>query len=193
ITDGEETTLVKTLVVGCQNSVIPADVKIIGKGAFQGSRLLKSITIPNGVTIIEDEAFTGCVSLQQIGIPNSVTKIGDFAFAECLELYRVIFDNNDSQLQIIGQEAFSNCCAYPPIEGTTGFVIPHNVTSIGKGAFYGAGFDRVSYNGTIDDYLQIKIAEGLSDDDPYTDQDFRIYYLDPNSDVPPYVLPKGLK
>ena len=55
----------KTLIVGCSNSVIPADgsVTSIGEYAFSGCTLLTSITIPDSVTSIGQYAFDNCTAL----------------------------------------------------------------------------------------------------------------------------------
>ena len=58
-------TATNTLVVGCQNTIIPNSVTIIGERAFRGSTFT-SITIPSNVTSIEYLAFFECDSLDAI-------------------------------------------------------------------------------------------------------------------------------
>ena len=72
-----------TLMLGCQNSIIPdnGSVTSIGNYAFQGCNGLTSITIPDSVTSIGDYAFSGCSGLTSVTIPDSVTSIGYRAFA----------------------------------------------------------------------------------------------------------------
>jgi len=64
-------TATKTLVQGCNNSVIPNDgsVKTIGSSAFKQLTGLKKIVIPNSVTRIEAYAFYQCNSLEEMTIP----------------------------------------------------------------------------------------------------------------------------
>ena len=136
----------KTLIAGCQTSVIPSD---------------------GSVTSIEDDAFSYCSGLTSIVIPNIVTNIGDFAFSGCTSLTDVYYqgdlsgwlgiefgdsrtnpmyyaDNlyiNGELLQgelvipegteKIGSYAFYNC------SNLTSVTIPDSVTSIGEHAFFG--------------------------------------------------------
>lgn len=98
----------KTLVLGCQNSVIPADgsVTIIGDYAFYDCTSLTSITIPNSVTSIGDSAFRNCTSLTSIIIPDGVTKIGNRAFISCTNLTSVSIPDSVTS---IGSYAFEDC------------------------------------------------------------------------------------
>jgi len=75
-----------TLVVGCQNSVIPDNVVRIGDYAFAGNASLTSINIPDSVTSIGAYAFQGCINLTSIEIPASVESIADGAFLNCRKL-----------------------------------------------------------------------------------------------------------
>lgn len=71
------------LILGCQNTIIPNTVQVIGQSAFNGCSQLYYINIPNSVTSIERWAFSECKNLYQITIPNTVTEIGDKAFESC--------------------------------------------------------------------------------------------------------------
>ncbi len=56
----------KSLILGCENSIIPADGSVtdIGAYAFQGCTGLTAITIPVGVTHIGFQAFASCNNLR---------------------------------------------------------------------------------------------------------------------------------
>ncbi len=72
----------KTLIAGCQNSIIPADgsVTAIGDYAFAACLGMKSLIIPDGVKSIGSFSFAECYGLTSITIPASVTSIEEDAF-----------------------------------------------------------------------------------------------------------------
>ena len=120
-------TSTNTLIVGCNNSVIPNSVTSIGAGAFYGCSGLTSVTIPNSVKSIGSWAFFGCSDLTSVTIGNSVTSIGGSAFESCSGLTSVTIPNSVTS---IGSYAFYSC------SGLTSVTISNSVTSIGDLAFY---------------------------------------------------------
>ena len=92
-----------TLILGCQNTVIPNSVTSIGDEAFWACTNLTSIRIPNSVTSIGNGAFNQCINLASICIPNGVTSIGKGAFVDCSKLATVIIPNT---ITTIGDYAF---------------------------------------------------------------------------------------
>ena len=67
------------LISACSKTLIPNGVRIIGKGAFDGSNIT-AINIPDSVIEIGNYAFSDCYKLTSIVIPESVTKIGSDLF-----------------------------------------------------------------------------------------------------------------
>ena len=126
------------LVAGCNNSVIPDGVKVIGSSAFSGRKDLTSILIPNSVTTIGPNAFSGC-GLTSVTIPNSVTSIGDGAFSGC-ELTSVIIGNSVST---IGRNAFQECYKL------TSITFPNSVTFIGQLSFNGCSLSSIALGSGI--------------------------------------------
>ena len=131
-------TATKTLIAGCQNTIIPNSVTSIENSAFIGCSSLTSIPIPNSVTSIGYEAFSWCSSLTSITIPNSVTSIGGWAFIGCSSLTSMVveegnttYDSRDNCNAII--ETATNTL----IAGCQNTIIPNSVTSIGERAFSG--------------------------------------------------------
>ena len=116
-----------TLIQGCQNTVIPDSVEIIGEGAFAGCTGLKSVIIPDSVTEIGEGAFRVCTGLTSITIPDSVTEIGRCAFLGCTGLKSIIIPDSVT----IGFRAFEGC------KSLTSITIPDSVTEIGRCAFSG--------------------------------------------------------
>ena len=131
-------TATNRLIVGCQNTIIPNSVTIIGNGAFWGCYNLTSVTIPNSITTLELQAFAYCRGLTSVIIPNSVTYIDGPAFDNCSGLTSITvesgnlrYDSRDNCNAII--ETASNTLK----TGCQNTIIPNSVTSIGNEAFRG--------------------------------------------------------
>ena len=133
----------KTLISGCNTSVIPTDgsVTSIGSAAFYNCSWLTSITIPDSVKSIGDAAFYGCSGLTSITIPDGVTSIGNYAFYGCSGLTSVTIPDGVTS---IGNGAFNKC------SGLTSVTIGKGVTSIGNYAFeYCSGLTSVTFKNTF--------------------------------------------
>ena len=98
-------TATKTLLIGCMNSVIPADgsVTVIGDGAFSAQTGLTSLVIPDCVTKIGRAAFSYCMGLTSINIPEGIEEIPTAAFYGCIEITNITIP---SSVKKIGEYAF---------------------------------------------------------------------------------------
>ena len=121
-------TATNTLILGCQNTVIPNSVTSVGDYAFRNCSSMTSIEIPNSVTSIGKNAFSDCSSLASIIIPNSVESIGYRAFYSCSSLTSVTIPNNVTS---IGGVTFFGCTSLCFV------TIGSGVKSIGWNAFSG--------------------------------------------------------
>lgn len=94
------------LISGCTKTIIPEDIRSIGREAFFDCTGLTSISLPNSVTWIAYMAFGNCSGLLSISLPNSVTGIDQYAFTNCSSLNSFIIPESVTS---IGRNAFQDC------------------------------------------------------------------------------------
>lgn len=137
----------RKLVLGCNASVVPSEVKKLGEACFQGCKGLKEVYLPDGVEEIGDNAFRDCPSLSSVSVPQSVKRIGPCAFSGAgiaeltvpegitlicgctfkgSKLKRIVLPSSVAE---IGGDAFSSC------EDLTYVRLPDGMRSILSGAF----------------------------------------------------------
>ena len=127
---------------GLTSVTIPNSVTSIGERVFSSCTGLTSVTIPNSVASIEGYAFSGCTGLTSITIPNSVASIEGYAFSGCTGLTKVIVSDISAWCKISFNDTYANPLYYAhhlySDENTeiTELVIPNDVTSIKRYAFY---------------------------------------------------------
>ena len=93
------------LIVGCKNTHIPENIKIIGAHAFCQNDI-ENVIIPARVTVIEECAFFSCSKLQYLTIHSDVLEIGTEAFGGCDNLEVVSIQSKEITF---GSFAFANC------------------------------------------------------------------------------------
>lgn len=153
----------KTLVMGCNASVIPEDgsVTAIGAHAFRNLSFetftvpsciteigeaafaqcdLKEIVLSEGLQTIGREAFGNCRYLESVKLPASVKTVESDAFSMCEALREVELS---SVLEYMGELAFAHC------DNLVSVKIPEGVTSIGNLAFSGAALEELVLPGTL--------------------------------------------
>lgn len=86
--------------------VIPGNVKVIGRNAFEDCREITEVRLSDSVEMIEENAFSGCDNLKTVILTDAVKKIGNYAFSECSCLRRIELPYS---VEEIGQYAFSGC------------------------------------------------------------------------------------
>lgn len=106
--------------------------------AFRNCTGLIAIDIPNSVIHIGSYAFSGCTNLTSLNIPQSVSSFGYSPFSSCNSLSSIIVATGNSKY-----DSHNNCNAIIEsstnrlITGCKNTIIPNDVTSIGRDAFYG--------------------------------------------------------
>ena len=90
-------TATKTLLIGCQSTIIPKGITSIADRSFMNCEKLDSVKIPYGVTSIGNNAFYNCRGLVYVEIPNSVKTINYGAFNECYNIQTVVSKIKDPE------------------------------------------------------------------------------------------------
>lgn len=166
-------TATNTLVAGCAGSVIPDYVKAIGEFAFDGNKLLTSITIPDSVASLGKGAFAGCTSLASISIPDSVTEIGTGTFADCTSLASISIP--DSVVTEIC-DLFWDCTSLKSV------TIGSGVKGIHDHMFEGCeSLTEINYNGTVEQWKALNVTAVF-----YTTKADVVHCTDGDVDTPKY-------
>lgn len=127
--------------------IIPNDVKIIGEGAFQGLKKLRSIVIPSNVRVIEEGAFESCKNLEKVSLSDGLEDIEAHAFTSCKSLKEIIIPNT---VKSISWGSFSDC------ESLKKVVLTNNIKHIDSNAFW-----------KCSSLEKIVLPEGIKYIDPY--------------------------
>jgi hypothetical protein len=123
---------------GCeqlQTIILPEEITKLGENAFDGCSSLQSVTIPTGIEYIGGRAFRNCVALQSITLPNGIEFIRDGAFEGCtnLKAFHSEYASADGKSLIVN----GTLTAFALGSGITEYVIPDEVTRIGRSTFDG--------------------------------------------------------
>lgn len=141
----------KSLIAGCNTSVIPEDIISIETGAFKSCHVLKNVNIPERVNNISGSVFMDCTGIEQIHLPQRMTAIADLTFYGCSNLQSICLPDS---LQIIWNNAFYGCenlkeidipskvwcidaCAFMNCKKLERVSIPEEVTEIKNFSFWG--------------------------------------------------------
>lgn len=141
-------TATKTLLSGCNTSVIPTDgsVTAIGDWAFSGCKKLSSIVIPDCITSIGENPFVFCDNLSTVIFGEGTTTYYNRdlnCFISTNESKLIAICKNgviptDGSVTTIGARALS----YAPIPSIN---IPSAIAQIDAGAFSGSSFEKVFF------------------------------------------------
>ena len=111
---------------------IPAGVKTLEAGAFQGCRMLSDVVLPEGLTMIGNSrslngVFAGCEALTRITLPDTLEELGNHVFHGCEKLTDLVLPQG---VKKIGSHAFEKCYMLEEI------TIPEKVTRIEYHTFF---------------------------------------------------------
>ena len=114
----------------------------------KSKNVLTSVTLTTGKSL-DEGIFEGAASLTTIHLPASLTEIGAYAFSGAKKLENIVLAP-ESQLAVIGHNAFDGCIAFTAIkvenvEEPEALVIPATVAFIGDYAFRGCAFDSLAF------------------------------------------------
>lgn len=150
------------------------DIEDLGSGIFQGCTELIKAELGT-LERVEESMFDGCTSLNTVIVYESMTEIGAAAFRKCRNLdkiegltvitrlgasaFRESGINCDivlgQPIEVLPSHAFYGC------EWLTSVTIPTSIKSIESNALVpGTCLWRVSYEGTVAEWLEIDVASG---------------------------------
>lgn len=133
-----------SIVVGCENTVLPSSVTSIGRSSFAGRTGLKSIELHEGVADLEIDAFNGCTGLTSIVIPSTVKRLKLHVFEGCSGLESIVVADDNPIFDSRG-----NCNAIIKVKndsletGCKNTIIPQSVVTICSYAFTGTGLKNI--------------------------------------------------
>lgn len=96
---------------------------------------ITEVLIEVGVTHIGNEAFKNCTAITKISIPDSVTSVGSGIFNGCTGLENFTIPVS---ISILPSSMFRGC------KSLVNVTLHGGITSIGNGAFWGCGFEKIT-------------------------------------------------
>ena len=168
-----------TIILGCQNSVIPRDAGLVAIGEYAFAHTdIKSVEIPYGVVSIGYAAFNGCSSLINVVLPESLTTIGKSSFGAVYNLKNIAIPEGvtdicdsafhgcralesitlPSTLRTIGDSAFNSCSALKSVS------LPEGLEKIGDYAFSGTRFESIVISASVTEVGSGALGYGMLKD-----------------------------
>ena len=162
-----------TLILGCNNTVIPDGIREILSLAFLNCKDLTDVTLPETITRIWDVAFYGCKNLKSINFPEGLEYLGWFSFGNTgltsisipASVTIIASDCFDYSTDVISIEVDENNPIYDSrngcnaiietstnilIRGCQNTIIPNGITEIAASAFSGAkGLEEIAIPASV--------------------------------------------
>lgn len=124
---------------------LPPTIKKIDRSAISQCENLEQIEIPDGVE--ELWGLQGCDSLKTVTIPGSVRILGTSTLSSCKKLQTVILGEGITKIT-------TGMCILSKVKNV---YIPKSVQVIEMGAFYMSSIENVYYEGSEEDWKNVKI------------------------------------
>ena len=162
------------LIVGCQSTVIPTSVKILGPYCFAHLDDLEEVKYASGTVhleTIEHGAFQNCSSLTELKIPVSVKEIKDDPFSYCPVLESIEIPDGIPVFESNFQQCYQLKSAKLPwgIETAWGVgqctsmksvYIPSSTKEIASSFLYKCNPEKIYYYGTKEMWDQLEFMGG---------------------------------
>ncbi|NCA67742.1 MAG: leucine-rich repeat domain-containing protein, partial [Clostridia bacterium] len=121
--------------------------------AYLPTSTATSFTVPATVKQIQSGAFEGAVNLTSLNLAN-VENLGSNVFTGCNNLYDVIFDASNTNYSVLNGVIFNGdktaLVVYMPYNQNARYTVPNTVTSVLGYAFSGNGnIQSVVFNGNV--------------------------------------------
>lgn len=128
--------------------VIPSNIEIIGKSAFEECFSLAKLVIENGVKTIDKLAFGECHELKELYLPSSIENFGPGAFQNCQELVSVVLEEG---ITALGFAMFNACFRLKKV------VLPLSIQKISAYSFDKCSLDLLIYKGSCKQWNNIEL------------------------------------
>ena len=132
-------TLTNKLISGCNSTIIPSNIAVIGESAFWGFDKLTEIIFSNSLTNIEDYAFRWCDNIKHIYFESN-PMIGISALPSTVTSHLILDDSNRIDFNTVNSNKYSDVSYTRTIaEGKYATIIlpfAPDATSLENYAFY---------------------------------------------------------
>ena len=124
----------------------------LGRDLFAYRSTLSSVVIPEGVKTLVQGVFFSCPNLTSVVVPSTVSSVGAYVFQQCPQLASIVVAAGNPAFSSEGGILYNKAktmllqCS----RAVTGALdLPATVTSIGRHAFFGCTFSRLSFPAAI--------------------------------------------
>ena len=126
--------------------VVGEGISAIGVRVFSECVNVETVSLPQSLKEINNLAFKHCKRLRGIEIPAGVTKVSGSAFDDCGALESISVANGNTSYAVFRGAlvtADGRTLVRVPSAGSSGFVIPDSVETIGLDAFCASGIRSI--------------------------------------------------